>query len=332
MRSRSATGRSSSRSAPPGEIPAYDYRAALTQLGASSEPNFIIDKLDTTATVAGDTAKVLLKASGTTRSSEGDSGGDKWSVDGSCIHFPLYIGTSSSSSDGTVQESETTATEGTTTCGLSAFSILPYVAGAPGNGTNAPITVVRENGRWFISPVGTVLDLVDATIANLTSRTVYFYLNLPDLVPPDGVLTLGNPVKLVPSAANLGTFVYTYDGHAGEHLLGLAKTTPSTADPYASFTGVRIFGPDGTELDEAYGLLGGQSVTLPTTGTYKFIIETYDARDTTFTLFDAASAPDAAKHPVNPSPIDGTATPTTIAGSSSSGSSSSASTSTVPGG
>ena len=282
--------------APPDEIPVYDYRAALTQLAAdtNTDPNFTIDKLETTSTVNGDTAKVLLKASGTVPPSEGDLDTGKWSVDGSCFAYPLDTSLGVSEGSAAILESATPST-----CGLRVLSIVPYVNDSEGNGTSTPITVVRENGRWFVSPVGTVLDLVDNAIKNLTRRTLYTMLNIPDQLPPDGTLTLGQPVKLTSTAADLGTFVYSFSGHAGERLLGLA-TTKAVPDNYGFSIGVRIFAPDGTELDDAFGMLDGQSVTLPANGTYKFVVQAYTSKETTFTIFDEAQAPEAAKHPQYP--------------------------------
>jgi hypothetical protein len=306
--------------APPDEIPLYDYRAALTELYKDTNSGFTIDKLETTASVDGDTAKVALKASGTTKS---DS--DRWSIDGACLRFPGEI------APGAVANS---------TCS-SAVSILPFAFGAPGNGSDARITVVRQHGRWFVSPVATVLDLVDHTVSSITERSLYTFLNIPDQLPPDGALALGQPVPVPQSG--FGASVFTYAGHKGEQLLGLGRITP--ADP--QFDGypleARIFGPDGVELDNSYGLTNGEPVTLPADGTYKFVLQSY-FRDSVFTIWSAADAPDAAKHPDKVGGI-GECVPgiagQTLCKSSSSGSStatsvpnatSSATTSTVPGG
>jgi len=276
---------------PPDEIPVYDYRAALVQQAGDTKPSFTVGKLDTTSTVSGDTAKVTLKASGTT-----DSG--PWSVDGACFRFPNSYSTTVSASGGAGGASSEvghTAAQ-STTCGLDTLSIVPYTADAPENGTAAQISVVRESGRWFVSPVGTVLDLVDHAIGSLTQRTLYSMLNVPDLLPPDGALTLGRPVTL--ARAGFGASVYSFAGHRGEQLLGLATVKPPSPDGF--FTEARIFAPDGTELDNGYGLLQGQSTTLPADGTYKLVFQGYGGA-LTVTIWDAAQAPEAAKHRQFPS-------------------------------
>jgi hypothetical protein len=277
--------------APPDEIPVYDYRAALEQLAADSgtKTDFTVAKLDTTSTVNGDTAKVVLTASGLSGS------GGTWSATGSCFRFPgLYATTNSvSSSAGVVQTGRSTILgPGGSQCGLSLFSGLDD---NPADATSAPITVVREGGRWFVSPVGTVLDLVDRAITNLSRRTLYSLLNVPQLLPPDGVLTLGRPVTV--SNAGLGAAVYTFDGHAGERLLGLASTKP-TSPEYGFLTQVRVFGPDGKELQSDYGVLQGQSLQLPADGTYTFVIQSFSGVSrSSVTIWDEAQAPEAAKHP-----------------------------------
>ena len=278
---------------PPDEIPVYDYRAALVQQAGDTKPSFTVGKLDTTSTVTGDTAKVTLQASGTT-----DSG--PWSVDGACFRFPnsysMTVSASGSGSAGVAASQVGHTTAQSTTCGLDALSILPYTASAPTNGTAAQISVVRESGRWFVSPVGTVLDLVDHAISSLSERTLYTMLNMPDLLPTDGALTLGHPVTL--AGSGIGASVYTFAGHQGEQLLGLA--TAKTPNPDGLVAETRIFAPDGTELDNGYGLLDGQSVTLPSDGTYKLVFQPFG--DTvTVTIWDAAQAPEAAKHPRFPS-------------------------------
>ena len=140
-------------------------RPRSTQLAADSHPNFTIDKVSTTSTVSGDAAKVKLTASGTS------DGGGTWGVDGSCFtggqesqSFGMVVsgGSDSSFPPDTTPVTSTPQTE----CGLG--SVL-FLAAPVGNNdphaSSTAITVVREDGRWFVSPVGTVLDIVDHTIA-----------------------------------------------------------------------------------------------------------------------------------------------------------------------
>ncbi len=162
------------------------------------------------------------------------------------------------------------------------------------------VTVAEENGRWFVSPVGTVLDVVDALIAQLDKRSLYITLNIPNEIPPDGALTLGQPIVLH-AGTRQSLQVLTFAGHKGENLLGLAtsseKSTAGTPYSGADSANVRVFAPDGSELDEAAGMLNGSSLTLPADGNYTFVIDAFAVTgvDVTVTIWDAAHAPAAAK-------------------------------------
>jgi hypothetical protein len=271
----------------PSEIPFYDYRDAfdvLIKRSANDDtPNdpFTIDSMTTTAHVDGDTAKVALTAAGRTKHGT-------WSLDGGC-----YKATDAS------QGAYVRQLEYPLTCGPAGpayFSIVAFPLTGADSGSQ--FTVVRHGGRWFVSPVGTVLDLVDQTISVLDRRMVYSMLNIPDQIPPDGVLTLGTPV--VVSMKTRGDLVLSFDGRQGEELLGLAtraQSKPVTADDVPA--SARVFGPDGSELADAGGLLTGHALKLPTDGTYKFVlgmqITGNDASDVTVTVWDAADAPAEAK-------------------------------------
>jgi hypothetical protein len=280
--------------APPDEIPVYDYRAALEQLAADSHPSFTVDKVDTTSTVSGATAKVKLVASGATDS------GDKWSVDGSCFTgIQDYSVTGSASGIGGSSQQTATRSAGppSTTCGLGGLYLFPI--GSAASGSSDAITTVQEDGRWFVSPVGTVLDLLDHEIASITQRDLDTLLNVPELLPPDGTLTLGQPVALTRSVS-----VYTFAGHRGEQLLALATTkSQHPADGFSAE--VRVFGPDGKELETAGGMLEGLALQLPVDGAYKVIFRPFFA-DVTVTVWDQAQAPAAAKNPTFTSGTSGT--------------------------
>jgi hypothetical protein len=127
--------------------------------------------------------------------------------------------------------------------------------------------------------------------------------------------------------------VLTLHGHAGESLIGLA-TSKSTATStskrtpyYENFPPafVRVFAPDGSELDQAGGVLDGQTVNLPSDGTYTVVVQrSYLSRalgDVTVTIWDEADAPAAAKQ----SYYGGTSCTYTLLGSTCSSSSSSSS-------
>jgi len=267
----------------PSEIPVYDYRDALTTLARRSNSesgrstaSFTMDAMSTTSEVHGDTAKVTLKASGTT-----DSG--NWSLDGGCFSAP----------DATVSVSCGGET-GLGIVGLASDGLDP----------GSQITVVEQNGRWFVSPVGTVLDVVDHFISQLDRRSLFVLLNIPNEIPPDGRLTLGQPIVLR-APTNRGIQVLTFDGHKGESLLGLAVAKPTVKPKSSSSIDdfpralVRVFGSDGSELGDDGGLLEGQPLTLPAEARYTVVVERFygfgAASDVTVTIWDAANAPAAAR-------------------------------------
>ena len=161
--------------APPDEIPVYDYRAAIAQYMSEHDAatHFTIASMTTSSQVDGDTAKVTLTASGST-----DSG--DWSLRDGCFKGPNassdYIGILSNA-EGCLPAAYTT-----------------YFGGA--GATTDAISVVQEHGRWFVSPVHTVLDVLDTYIQTVDQRGLYTLLNLPNEIPTDGALTLGEPVVL----------------------------------------------------------------------------------------------------------------------------------------
>jgi hypothetical protein len=273
--------------APPSEIPVYDYRDALTTLARRSKAEsdgstsgFTIDSMSTASQVSGDTAKVTLTASGTT-----DSG--HWSLDGGC-----FVGPSDE--------------DFSFPCG--GDPVYFGLVGTPLSGLDktSTITVVKQSGRWFVSPVSTVLDVLDHFISQLDRRSLFTLLDIPNQIPPDGPLTLGRPIVL-PAGTSQGTKVFTFQGHEGQNLLGLAtaQSKPSSTASSSSYenyppAAVRVFAPDGSEFGES-GMLDGQSLTLPSDGTYTVVVQrSYLSRrvgDVTVTIWDAADAPAAAKQP-----------------------------------
>jgi hypothetical protein len=265
--------------APPDELPVYDYRDALTALADKSlangtaQPKFTIDSMTTKSTVTGDTAQVTLDASGMT-----DSG--KWSINGGCFAPPPPEGADTFAADSCI--------------GADGYILGPLALLYGGFDASTHISVVRRDGRWFVSPVGTVLDSLDREIASLDRRTLYTMLDIPDQLPADGPLTLGTTVTL--AASDAGPRVLSFAGKGGEQLLGLSTPMDKTYDSTPVY--VRVFGPDGTELHQADGMFSGQVFTLPTDGTYKFVVarEYLSAgKEATVTVWDAADAPAAAK-------------------------------------
>ena len=255
--------------APPDEIPVYDYRAAIAQYATEhdSATHFTIASMTTSSQTDGDTAKVQLTASGST-----DTG--NWSLSDGCFQGPNtspdYVGFLSSA-NGCLPAAYTT-----------------YFGGA--GATTDAISVVQQHGRWFVSPVHTALDVIDSYIQTVDRRGLYTLLNVPSEIPSDGTLSLGRPVVLHPTEP--GLHVYSFHGTKGERLLGLVDDGTKSSEPVA---GVEVLGSDGQYLPA--NMLYGYPVVLPADGDYTIVMRSFSAKDTTVTVWDAADAPEAAKHP-----------------------------------
>jgi len=276
--------------APPDELPVYDYRAWLEQEGGDVQPDFTIDSLSTTADVSGDHGVVKLDASGMM-----GSGSDrrKWQVGGTCPSTGDYFSSSWSSED---QVSNT----GPGLCIAGDFAnALPlslFAAGpSPDAAASGPVSieVVREDGRWFVSPVSTVLDVVDNFVAHVDERTLYPLINLGYLLPPDATLTLNQPTTL--PASNAYSQVLAFDGTAGQEVIGQAEraTGGHRSNYYVSGELYTADGKDVGYVDFApkgEGYFGGSTTPLPVTGSYRLVI-LYPPPDTTVTLYDRDHAP-----------------------------------------
>ncbi|HEV7524612.1 MAG TPA: hypothetical protein VGP92_06580, partial [Acidimicrobiia bacterium] len=288
--------------APPGELPVYDYRAAITEIirkdnaqsGSASQPKFTIDAMTTSAQVNGDTAKVTLKASGTT-----DSG--KWSLDGGCFTPPGNATTAYPCGAGPIF------------LGLAATPLSSLDGGSQ-------ITVVRQDGRWFVSPVGTVLDQLNHFITQIDRRSLYTLLGVPNLLPPDGTLTLGQPVALGADADHR-VRVLEFKAHKGESIIGAVKSAArSTTQPrFNRVTMAYLFAPDGSEIGGGgCCLLDGGPITIPADGTYIVVLENFDTADngTTVTIWDTADAPPGTATQTAGNSGSGTCTLTPLGGES----------------
>ena len=162
--------------APPDELPVYDYRAWIDQEAADTHPDFTIDKLSTSATVSGDTAIVKLDASGTSGSGErqvevaGRRNVPERTGVGSATRrrsvrrrragrSATFVGLeprcrASSSSRARALHRRRSRSGRAVRAGRRSDSEIGAQASGP-----VSIQVVRENGRWFVSPVSTVLDV-----------------------------------------------------------------------------------------------------------------------------------------------------------------------------
>ena len=94
--------------------------------------------------------------------------------------------------------------------GLFAYEPMPEEAASGA----VSVRVVREDGRWFVSPVGTVLAAIDNFVERADERTIYPVIGLGYKLPPDATLTLNQPLRL--GAAVAHQQVFAFDGQAGQ--------------------------------------------------------------------------------------------------------------------
>ncbi|MET1003302.1 MAG: hypothetical protein ABWZ15_15950 [Acidimicrobiia bacterium] len=264
------------RMVPPSEIPLYDYRAALAQgLAEQERETFTVDAFSAGSEIDGDTALVTINASG----QYGDDG--TWSVTDNCL-----AGESGEDSFALCQA-------GTFDGG---FSLSLVGMGNPAEPLR--VLAVEREGRWFVSPVGSVVSLLHRVAENVTQEEVYSFLGLYNELPVDDVLTFGEPAELVVrSTPN----IYTFDGTAGQEIIGTAMND-NGEDGYFGLYPILI-GPDGEEIEDSWGMFDGQPTVLPETGTYRIAVRTFGNGPSSMTLYDGADAPPEVLHP--PTPCDG---------------------------
>jgi hypothetical protein len=268
----------------PNELPLYDYREALRTLigqGADPEPMIYVDQFSATSDVHGDTATVTVNANGR----YGNDG--RWSVDDRCLSF--------ASAD------EEAGVPGGPLCpsraAVSAFLFWSPVEDS-GNG-QLRATTVRRGERWFVSPVGTALDIIDQIGADLDERSVYSFFGLESELPPDGSLVLGEPVR--GRADGYLSYVYTFEGQAGQEVVGLFEEAElNRSENFFGGSYGRVLSPDGDELEDGWGIFDGEPARLPVNGTYRVVVRASVPGDFTLTLYDAASAPADVLNPPDP--------------------------------
>jgi hypothetical protein len=266
----------------PDELPLYDYREAIkqyfTQRGTAT--SFAVDKLDTTSQVHGDTASVVMHFTG-----HSDNG--PWSLNGGCLNpgtngsVDVFVNSPNYAYcfDATKPPDEFLSLFGVTT--LNADAQLSTQA----------VTVVRRDGRWFVNPVSSALDVLNGWIAHLTQSQLYTMLRIPQELPAKGSITLGQPFTV---PASSGVSVYTLVGHNGQQLVGLSKVVGTSQRAYVD---LGLYDPDGKSVDN--DPFQGYPVQLSADGTYKLVLFNRMTTDVNVTLWNLADAPTEAKTPYN---------------------------------
>jgi hypothetical protein len=280
--------------APPDELPVYDYRNWIDQAAADTHPDFTIDKLSTTSTVSGDAATVKLEASGTT-----GSGSDKgtWQVGGTCPTNTFGANWRTSSSNGGGAYSTSSGAQQYTSSLCLAGNLdeaVPFglFVGDTGTSTQSSgsisIQVVRENGRWFVSPVTTVLDALDSAIQHVDQRTVYTLLGLAYQLPPDGNITLNQPFTVPSERGFWHSSVFAFEGAKGQKVIG-----ESSGNNYGASG--EVYTADGKQVDyvdfSPKGSGFGFPTALPESGSYRLVINGSVPKGGMLTLWDAKDAP-----------------------------------------
>jgi hypothetical protein len=288
--------------APPDEMPLYDYRAALLEWARRNDTrtDFTLTDLSTESQISGDTARVTLNAAGTTESGN-------WSVSGGCYTSPDEYAPESAGEQAVPVQYCLAKTP---------ISFFDLFWGAPGDDGPSEITTVQREGRWFVSPAGTALDVLDYWVENIDDRGLYTLLGLPEAIPPDGAIRLGETVT-VPGGER-GAHVYTLEGRRGQRLLGLVKSqTTSNGSYYENWA--TVFDASGEPHD---GLFYGDPTELPADGTYLVTMFNYSGADTDVTIWNEDDAPEAARQSYDTTAPPGfdegssceVTTPTTVSG------------------
>ena len=268
---------------PPDEIPVYDYRAAFAELLTDTETDFTVEQWDASATVDGDAAVLTVRAGG----SFGD--GERWNLADECLYTTFTYG---AYVDEEFPEYDVeSSTETTSICfpdrGGYPFSYF-FGNEGPGSGT-VSARAVQHDGRWFLSPVGTALDHLDLWVQHFDERTLSSILDVPETLEPDGTVALGTPITGDSAGTGLA-YTFTFDGVAGQRIVGALETDNGRNPRYSSYGDVRIIHADGRTFDQSWAL-DGYPVTLPETGEYLLVVRTFTSGPFTLTVWDEADAP-----------------------------------------
>lgn len=192
----------------------------------------------------GGSAEVAISSASGVTSSGGDSA--RWSLEGTCLNVI-------SSGDRSNQ----------CRAELDAESGVSELANAT---PNFFVSITSYHGRWYISPVQTVLRYVQLMVDKLTDRQVLAMFDLRQFAKPDGALAAGASVK---GTLNRGQYgVYTFDVATPGPVL--ACTNGGSADTNVS---AYVYRPSGRPADEVTGgiYIADQG------GSYRVVLRSYES-------------------------------------------------------
>lgn len=256
---------------PPHEIPVYDYRAALAELMGDVSVDVEVESFDASAQVDGDRATVAVTANGT------DGDGLQWELRGRCW-------TTSDTSEPDF---------GSRIC-LGGRGILPLEFSLFGTSALAQVNdeavfvVDRVDGRWYVSPVGSSLRLLDDWVDGFDRRAALSLIGRAELLDADRTITIGETVTGRNAEFGLA-YVYEFEGRVGQ--LVRLDVGDDTFGGFYFFPTTGIFGPDGEEITEPHDdIFYGDAVELPVDGTYKLVVPVFNRGEFEFTLAEGEGA------------------------------------------
>ena len=146
-----------------------------------------------------------------------------------------------------------------------------------------------------MSPVATVLDALDAFVESADEQTIYPLIGLGYKLPPDGALTLNQPLQL--GNATRWNQVFEFEGEAGQEVVGQSEGGPKYEDGYGFWVSGELYTADGEPAGYVAFLPKGANECcaypqeLPATGSYRLVIFGPLPPGMTLTLFDKEHAP-----------------------------------------
>jgi hypothetical protein len=240
--------------APPSELPVWEYRELLFAANEDdAQSNVTVESLDVRVEVDGDRATAFLD--GRLQADE-----TTWRLGGDCTQ------------NGFVTFSDGEAPEEYCVSGR-ADGVVPSLLLFGGGGTEAgplEVQLVREDGRWFVSPVGTVVDYLDGFVDAFDAKTLAMFTGDYSDIESDGTIEYGVAIDL-PGGGE--TRVYDVEVAAGDQLLA----------QYVGTMGIRLLDPNGEEFEGTWELSYGPGFEVDEAGTYRLVVNSYDGG--TFTLY-----------------------------------------------
>lgn len=161
------------------------------------------------------------------------------------------------------------------TCDGTAMGAAPLVFAPLPQSWQLAVRTVERDGRWYVSPMGTIIDALDESVQAFDQRSVYMMFGMVDRIEPNGSVAIGGTVK-GETTSIFDPDVWTLQGHGGDELVLRADTGSGTDDVTGmGFGGFfpQVYGPDGEELMVSwFGAGDAPTVALPADGEYRIVL------------------------------------------------------------